>query len=86
MQQVLENELLGFCLAHFGDRAKMVVDNLSEDEAEAWRMSLAAFLVDEATQSASRVEISEVEVPEGRDFKSILSRPRCRWQEEDRSL
>jgi hypothetical protein len=76
MQQILENELLGFCLSRFGNRAIAVVDTLSEEEAETWRMSLATFLVDESKQGESRVEVAEVDVPDGRDFKSVIYRDR----------
>jgi hypothetical protein len=76
MQQILENELLGFCLAPLGDHALSIVDRLSEEEAETCRLSLAAFLLNEAEQDTAPVEVSAVDVPGGRDFKSILYRDR----------
>jgi hypothetical protein len=75
MDQVLENELLGYCLRPLGEQAGNVAEALSDDEAEAWRQTLANFLLAEAAQGdASPIQISTVEVPAIRDFKSVLYR------------
>ncbi|MFL6258632.1 MAG: hypothetical protein ACJ76Y_02870 [Thermoanaerobaculia bacterium] len=75
MGKILENELLGFCYRPLGEVAIALADKLSDEEAEVLRTALVNFLLDETKHgSASLVDVTVVEVPVARDFKSILYR------------
>ncbi|HEX3129774.1 MAG TPA: hypothetical protein VH394_20735 [Thermoanaerobaculia bacterium] len=73
MQQILENELLGYCFLPLGEDAGALADSLTDDDAEALRTALAELLIDQAAEDGL-IETGAVEVPAVQDFKSILYR------------
>jgi hypothetical protein len=75
MREVLETELLGYCLAPLGEAGAALADKLDDEEAESIRRALAGLLAEEASRGeVCLVGMSAIEVPAHKDLKSILYR------------